>query len=391
VRSAEIRRDPPRLALSRLNRQLALMTDASGCLLQESSSCPMPAPGELLRCHGFVLADNPADVFEIHLAEGLAEALGPHAAAARGEGGASGEEAAADLAARVALVRRWSPGRRREGRGTAQQGGRPLRTFLHRGGLPPSLLPEARVLCAAAGEDPLPPEHFPEPPKTLPRAFLQARSSPARSPLCAEKRTAPAPLPTRRGHTAAALPPPPRLSPPSPPPSRSSMLKCRPTRSALAPGLALEYCKAPPRAPAGLVMWRRGGGPALDVTRGVTHPAPDPPAQAGGAATWDWSLVDWAAEDPFASAAAAVAAAEGAPVGEACERRTLAALSAVINAHLDALPIAKDEEVQVERGSVVGRMAACATYVRGLREILVEARREVSRRESRLAQRLGPS
>ena len=138
-------------------------------------------------------------------------------------------------------------------------------------------------------------------------------------------------------------------------------------------------------------MWRRGGGPALDVMRGVTHPAPDPPAQAGGAATWDWSLVDWAAEDPFASAAAAVAAAEGAPVGEACERRTLAALSAVVNAHLDALPIAKDEEVQVERGSVVGRMAACATYVRGLREILVEARREVSRRESRLAQRLGPS
>mmetsp|Transcript_35657 Transcript_35657/g.111969 ORF Transcript_35657/g.111969 Transcript_35657/m.111969 type:complete len:122 (-) Transcript_35657:68-433(-) len=117
--------------------------------------------------------------------------------------------------------------------------------------------------------------------------------------------------------------------------------------------------------------------------RGVPHPAPDPPAQAGGAATWDWSLVDWAAEDPFASAAAAVAEAEGAPAGEACERRTLAALSAVVNAHLDALPIAKGEEV--ERGSVVGRMAACATYVRGLREILVEARREVSKRESRLA------
>ena len=79
---------------------------------------------ELLRCHGFVLPDNAADVFELDLAaEWAKSALFPD------DGG--------DHGSRVKVLRTTAEKRLEELRGSA----RITRHFLFRGGLPPELLP----------------------------------------------------------------------------------------------------------------------------------------------------------------------------------------------------------------------------------------------------------
>ena len=81
--------------------------------------------GELLRDHGFVLADNHADVYELDLS-GLCTSR-------------------AVVEDRLRLVR---------GQGRGSSGSGAARSFLFRGGgLPPKLLPTARVLCAKDGDE----------------------------------------------------------------------------------------------------------------------------------------------------------------------------------------------------------------------------------------------
>ena len=98
---------------------------------------------------------------------------------------------------------------------------------------------------------------------------------------------------------------------------------------------------------------------------------------AGGG--FDWSLVDWSAEDPFAAANAAAAAAEP-PAGRACETRTLDALRRLLSHRLEELPPAEAaaDELAAESGVPSAGAAAEAaesarTYLAGQRALLEEA------------------
>ena len=93
---------------------------------------------------------------------------------------------------------------------------------------------------------------------------------------------------------------------------------------------------------------------------------------------FDWSLVDWSAEDPFAVANAAVQGRP--PCGVPCERRMLSALERLIHERTAALPASPadaEERGGDERGQQ--RRAAAHVYVDGLRTILAGAAREVTR------------
>ena len=96
------------------------------------------------------------------------------------------------------------------------------------------------------------------------------------------------------------------------------------------------------------------------------------------ASTFDWSLVDWSAEDPFEAANAAVQGRP--PCGMPCERRMLAALERLIHERAAALPSSPadaEERGGDERGRQ--RRAAARVYVDGLRTVLAGAAREVTR------------
>ena len=165
--------------------------------------------GELLRCHGFVLDHNPCDLFELDLSP-------------------------LDVHERHARLK--------------------MRHHLFRGGLPPLLLPEARVLCASDG---------------------------------AELAEALAALDTRGGADGT----------------------------------------------------RRGGDAAgADIAMDDGQPPPQGDETTTG--SFDWSLVDWSADDPFAKANAALEGATppAAPAGAACEKRALGGITALLREHLAALP-----------------------------------------------------
>lgn len=218
--------------------------------------------GELLRCHGFTLLDNSADVCELDLSELPSFVLGHEGASRRSGLGLD----ACMVAKRLHMMSTHgvsTSSRSRE---------RPLVCQLFRGGLPPQLLPSARLLCADEGDE------------------LRA---------------------------------------------------------------ALEE-------------WRAGA----DVLVGSSSSA---------CKAFDWSLVDWSAPDPFAVANAAVE--EAAPVGVACEQRTLRALEALLRAHLDALPsapeLADDAESQDDEARRKRRQNA-RVYVESQRSVLEEVRHAIS-------------
>mmetsp|Transcript_18468 Transcript_18468/g.51716 ORF Transcript_18468/g.51716 Transcript_18468/m.51716 type:complete len:536 (+) Transcript_18468:122-1729(+) len=100
---------------------------------------------ELLRCHGFVLDPNPADVYELHLLPSLSELPGDR----------QGEQEASAGSLPPALPHGLQPGQQKERRGLADGAcQRPLlRHFLFHGGLPDLLLPGARLLCALPGKE----------------------------------------------------------------------------------------------------------------------------------------------------------------------------------------------------------------------------------------------
>ena len=135
----------------------------------------------------------------------------------------------------------------------------------------------------------------------------------------------------------------------------------------------------------------------------------------GEGGTWDWNLVDWSAEDPFAEARAAVE--DRSPAGDPCEARTLAAIRLLLSECLGELPrlpdsgsIAGAGERESERESegkagqmddggataaaaeeaaARGRRADAARgYVQGQRALLLEAGAEIERREGQLQKRV---
>jgi hypothetical protein len=199
--------------------------------------------GELLGRHGFVLLDNPCDVHELDLSQVAAQCV----------------------EARRQLLR--TAGTRSQIR---------LRQYLFRGGLPPSLLPTMRLLCADEGDE-------------LRRAVAAASDE--------------AP-PGEDAHTSSETP------------------------------------------------------------------------------TFDWGLVDWSLDDPFAIAKAAVESSEQ-PVGEACERRALALVRRLLLERLGELPRATGD-VGTTQPKSARREAAAQVYAQGQRTILGEALQEVQRRQERL-------
>ena len=262
--------------------------------------------GELLRCHGFVLADNAADVVEIDVMDllGVLQDQDPAGGPTSSLAGVRNVEdrsavlqkldpkqrthAAARLAAAGRLSATNSRKRRREdaddgtGDGTRASSAAPTkvssagmaegsskrametscasvlngdrevstcRHFLFRDSLPPRLLDDARLLCACEGEE-----------------------------LAAATRLA------REGDG----------------------------------GVANDDGS------------NSGGCEADDGS------APQKAGEAHVPKAWDWSLVDWSADDPFAAATAAVE--DVSPIGVACERRTLAALQRLLAARLICLP-----------------------------------------------------
>ena len=221
--------------------------------------------GELLRCHGFTLLDNSADVCELDLSE-LPSFVLSHEGASRRSGLGLDACMVAERLHRVSILKMSTGSRSR---------GRPLVFQLFRGGLPPQLLPSARLLCADEGDE------------------LRA---------------------------------------------------------------ALEE-------------WQAGEGLVG--------------SSSSACKTFDWSLVDWSAPDPFAEANAAVE--EAAPVGVACEQRTLRALEALLRAHLDALPSAPeladdardDAESQHDEAHRKRRQNA-RVYVESQRSVLEEVRHAIS-------------
>ena len=110
---------------------------------------------------------------------------------------------------------------------------------------------------------------------------------------------------------------------------------------------------------------------------------------------WDWSLVDWSAEDPFTAARAAMEAP--APAGAACEARTLAALIGFIETQLRNLPDTPSgprsscsSSNSLDSGNELARCRAehaqrAGVYLKGQRIILEEAREELRQRAATLA------
>ena len=251
--------------------------------------------GELLRDHGFVMRDNMADVFELELS-GLCEA------------GAGREE-------RLMLLR---------GRGRHGPAGGATRQFLFRsgglqgGGLPPQLLPTARVLCAEDGSEL----------RDAVAAFAEGRE----------------------GDFAA----------------HGGMEHC-------ASGSSAGGINDRGSGGGGGGGGNGGGGGGGDGGR-----LGDGEDDHSGSAVrqFDWSLVDWSAEDPFAEANEAVA--HRLPCGEACERRTLEALQRLLCERREALPnqfstFRCDERIQRERCEMA------RVYVRSMHTLLSEAEEEVAR------------
>jgi len=174
---------------------------------------------ELLRCHGFALPDNPADVYELDLGdlEHSHELLLPRVENLENEKAPHLETPADEaFSARLQELRRCSAARH----------------FLYRGGLPIELLPAIRLLCADDGDE------------------------------------------------------------------------------------------------------RRRAEAALDGNSDASNEAP--------ATSFDWSLVDWTADDPFAVANAA--ATPQYPCGAACEVRALTTLSGLLNTRLTAMQRACTKE-----------------------------------------------
>ena len=104
---------------------------------------------ELLRCHGFVLDPNPADVYELYL-------LPP--CVPRGPGEASRDAAPAPTSSHgsmPALPHNLPPDKasRRLALAAKAAPRSLLRHFLFAGGLPDLLLAGARVLCAQPGDE----------------------------------------------------------------------------------------------------------------------------------------------------------------------------------------------------------------------------------------------
>mmetsp|Transcript_4312 Transcript_4312/g.9464 ORF Transcript_4312/g.9464 Transcript_4312/m.9464 type:complete len:338 (-) Transcript_4312:307-1320(-) len=231
--------------------------------------------GELLRCHGFVLKENAADVCELDLGEIEIDASEGHSSVLDAQ---RMEERQQAVVNRRAMLRAMLRGR---GRGS-RVGSAPLRLFLFRGGLPPKLLPALRFLCAQGEEE-----------------LAQARA-------------------------------------------------------ALDGG--------------------GGGGGGEDDDGGCGG---DGAGDAGNAPAFNWSLVDWSAEDPFAVACAT--AEEVAPAGVQCERRTFSCLCRHIEARLTAIqcvpepglnPTLPTTEPTPEKAEHQ-RMAN--VYVAGQRALLTEA------------------
>ena len=105
------------------------------------------------------------------------------------------------------------------------------------------------------------------------------------------------------------------------------------------------------------------------------HPDGDPD---GEPRAFDWSAVDWSADDPFAACNAAAESAPP-PAGLACERRALAALASLLRRRLAAMGDA-DGEAAGRAGERDARRAAAAVYVEGQRRLLEAAEKEVLRR-----------
>ena len=97
------------------------------------------------------------------------------------------------------------------------------------------------------------------------------------------------------------------------------------------------------------------------------------------ARTFDWSLVDWTADDPFAVACAAVS--EGAPAGEACERRALDALRLLLSRRRAALAPALSTTAAASALGEVGslRREMAREYILGQQSLLEGACAAVDR------------
>ena len=279
--------------------------------------------GEMLRCHGFVLVDNACDVFELDISTLMSTSRGGAVSSRTlNQGGGESRKVCEDASGGSS-----SPG----GIGstgskdaTRRIAGRKLRHFLHRGGLPPDLLDEARVLFAPEGDG----------------SYTEGKGDGS-------------------------------------------------------------YTEGRARA----IATARDGGTERNPAEAVSsaHPVDsnvedDAAANEGGSKTWDWSLVDWSADDPFAAATAAVE--ECAPAGEECERRTLDALSQLLESCLAALPSTSQEPSPMsnpeapdaaERSAAEQRSALALEFIRGQRHILEEAQREVRSRQEALGVQSQPT
>ena len=129
---------------------------------------------------------------------------------------------------------------------------------------------------------------------------------------------------------------------------------------------------------------------ALSVARGEELPVAE--ADGGSSNAFDWSVVDWDAEDPFAACSKDLPSC---PAGEACEARALAALQALIRSKLVQLPphsvrsavetgqpegggVGCDVAVAVGCEAAADRRGAASTYVEGQRALLEGAAHSLS-------------